>query len=171
MKPPLVIFDGSNFYHSAKKINPSIHLTNFEYRNFVESITNSKNNQIEYYVGEIKANHRNQKAILLQSQQLRLFSTLEKQGIRIIKGYMLKSGGVYHEKGVDVQIAIRIMKGAFLNDYDTCYLISSDSDLLPAIEEAKQLRKEIIYVAFAGKISNALRANCSKTIIIENIQS
>ena len=80
---------------------------------------------------------------------------------------MMKIKDVYHEKGVDVRIATDIVRGALKNEYDTCYVISSDSDLLPAIETAIEASKKLIYVAFERTpVSKALGINCSEIIFI-----
>lgn len=164
----LVIIDGSNFYHKAKKIAPNIHLTNYNYRKLAEMITNSEANDIEYCVGEIK--HRvsgDSKIQQLYAGQQALFYTLQKQDIAVKKGFMLKTQGIFHEKGVDVRMATDIVRGALKNEYDTCYLITSDSDILPAVEAAKEVNKEVVYVAFEGAVvSKALEANCSDRFFI-----
>lgn len=140
----LVQFDGSNFYNKVKTILPNIHLTNFDYFSFAKKIT--------------KINpHSNQQS---------LFLNLRKQKIDIRLGYLLFSGGKYHEKGVDVQIAVDLVRGAIKNEYDICYLISSDTDLLPAIKTARDEGKTIIYVAFEDYISRALLKNCSSYIVV-----
>ena len=161
----LVIFDGSNFYHGAKRVSPRTHLTNFDYLKLVEVITKSKNNIIEYCVGEIQQREFSKSRILYANQQA-LFYNLANQKIVIKKGYMLYSKLVYHEKGVDVRIAVDILRGALKNEYDKCYLISSDTDILPAILEAKEEGKKIIYVGFEKNVSRAMAVNCSKTILI-----
>lgn len=164
----LVIIDGSNFYHKAKKIAPSIHLTNYNYRKLAEVITDSIANDIEYCVGEIKYQvTKDAKIQQLYAGQQALFYTLQKQDIVVKKGFMLKIQGIFHEKGVDVRIATDIVKGALKNEYDTCYLITSDSDILPAVEAAIEANKEVVYVAFEGAVvSKALEANCSKRSFI-----
>ena len=166
MKKNLVIFDGSNFYHGAKRLSPRIHLTDFNYANLIEIITGNKNNKIEYCVGEIRQKRSNDKSVRLYANQQSLFYNLEKQGIEIKKGYMLRDKFIYHEKGVDVQIALDILRGALKDEYDVCYLISSDTDLLPAIAEARTEKKKIIYVGFENFISRAMRANCSEMILV-----
>lgn len=166
MKRSLVIFDGSNFYHGIKRVNRNIHLTNFRYRNLAEVLSKSKGCAVEYCVGEIRKNDSDQKSRKMYSGQQSLFYNLEKQNIVIKKGYMLKSDGVYHEKGVDVIIALDILRGALKNEYDKCYIISSDTDIIPAIIEAKKSNKIIIYVGFDGFVSRALKANCDQTILI-----
>ena len=74
---------------------------------------------------------------------------------------MLKSDGKYHEKGVDVQIALDIAIGAYEDSYDMCYLISSDTDLIPAIHKAQSLSKKIVYVGYHKCASQAMIHNCN----------
>lgn len=165
MKRILVIIDGSNFYHGCKNLVPKVHLTNFNYRKLIENIVGN-NFKIFYCVGEIRKEKNNKKSEQLYSLQQSLFYTLEKQGIEIYKGFMLKSDGKYHEKGVDVRMAVEIIKGSFRDEYDRCYLFSSDTDIIPAILEAKKQHKKIIYVGFDKKMSRAMSNNCSETRVI-----
>lgn len=102
----------------------------------------------------------------MYANQQALFYTLEKQKIIIKKGYMLKDKFDYHEKGVDVRIAVDILRGAIKNEYHRCFIISSDTDLIPAILDAKKEGKKIVYVGFENFKSNALKANCTKTVLI-----
>lgn len=52
----------------------------------------------------------------------------------------------YHEKGVDVRLAVEMIKLARENKYDTAFLISSDTDLVPAVEEILSLGKKVKYI-------------------------
>jgi len=82
------------------------------------------------------------------------------------RGYILKSDGKYHEKGVDVQIAVDICMKAVRNEYDRLILVSSDTDLIPAIKEARTLKKEVEYVGFDCSPSFALiRYSDSRTLL------
>src|SRR5258708_1631765 len=164
----LVIIDGSNFYHKAKKLASSIHLTNYNYKKLVETITDSTENDIEYCVGEVKVHpNSDTKNQHLYSGQQALFHTLQQQGIVVKKGFMLKNQGIFHEKGVDVRIATDIVRGALKNEYDCCYVISSDSDILSAIETAIAAGKKVVYVAFEKTtVSKALAINCSETVFV-----
>jgi uncharacterized LabA/DUF88 family protein len=51
---------------------------------------------------------------------------------------MMKNSGAYHEKGVDVRIAVDMIVGAYENEFDTVILISSDTDLIPAVEKIRK---------------------------------
>lgn len=164
----LVIIDGSNFYHKAKVLASDIHLSTLNYRKLFEGINGGEVNAIEYCVGEIKLQQPiDEKARHMYAGQQALFYHLQKQHIVVKKGFMLKNASAYHEKGVDVRIAIDIVRGALKDEYDTCYIVSSDSDILPAIRDALDVCKKVIYVAFEGSIiSKALAINCSYTKFI-----
>ena len=166
----LVQFDGSNFYKKVKKILPQVHLTNFDYAGLAHSLAKDKSAQIVYYVGEIRKYPVNKKSQSLYANQQKLFTNLRNQNIEIKLGYLLFSDGKFHEKGVDVQIAVDIVRGSIKNEYDKFYLISSDTDLLPAIQTAKDEGKEVIYVGFENFISRALQKNCSSYQILKKDQ-
>ncbi len=53
---------------------------------------------------------------------------------------------MYHEKGVDVRLAVEMIRLAREDRYDQAYLISSDTDLVPAVEEVQRLGKAVQYV-------------------------
>ena len=167
MPSTLIIFDGSNFYHKSKKIAPNVHLTNFDYRKLSELIARNIDIDIEYCVGEIKREIDNEKSKMMYNGQMALFNNLKNRKIIVKKGFMMKIGELYHEKGVDVRMATDIVKGALKNKYQTFYVISSDSDILPAIEVAISAGKKVVYVAFEKTIiSKALAINCSETFFI-----
>lgn len=166
-KKILVQFDGSNFYNKVKRSFPQVHLIPYNYAGLAGSITGSKPRHIIYYVGEIKKYLGNKKSETLYASQQSLFLNLRKQKIDIKLGYLLMSDGKFHEKGVDVQIAVDIVRGAIKNEYDICYLVSSDTDLLPAIQTAKEEGKKIVYVGFENFISRALSKNCSSCQILK----
>jgi|SRR3989339_1498294 len=161
-----IIIDGSNFYHKLKDLKIP-ELSSFDYNRFVSSI--NKNTQIteKYFcIGKIKAKQKDKKAREMMARQQSLVTRLQKDGFIIQFGFLLQTDGRYHEKGVDVQIAVDILKGAYKNTYDTAYLVSSDSDLIPAIIEAQSLDKTIVYVGFRHKISLALFRTCKKSILL-----
>ena len=170
MKKVLVQFDGSNFYNKVKKISPQTHLTNFDYAGLAQSLVKGSDPHIIYYVGEIRQYEGNRKSETLYANQQKLFTNLRNQNIEIKLGYLLMSDGKFHEKGVDVQIAVDIVRGAIKNEYNKCYLMSSDTDLLPAIKTAKEEKRKIIYVGFENSISRALQKNCSSYLILKKDQ-
>ncbi|HDP94041.1 MAG TPA: NYN domain-containing protein [Candidatus Aminicenantes bacterium] len=69
----------------------------------------------------------------------------------------------HEEKKTDVNIAIRIFQLAYENQYDKAYIISGDSDLLPAIRAVQQCfpQKEFGVVVPVGQRAKALQKACN----------
>lgn len=161
-----LIIDGGNLYRKLKELDIS-KLSEFDYIGFAKKLSNNdKSLQCIYYVGQIREELNNPKSNELKSKQDRLFASLKKQGIIVKTGYILKSGSKYQEKGVDVQIAVDICMKAVRNEYKRLILVSSDTDLIPAIKEAKTLGKKVEYVGFDSRPSFALiRFSDSRTLL------
>lgn len=168
-----VYIDGSNFYHKLKDLRVE-NTTDFDYSAFSNFLARGR--QIiscRYYVGVVRVKKNNiKKGEALRTEQQKLFNNLNKHNFIIKQGYLMESGGKYHEKGVDVKIAIDMLVGAYDNLYDTAILISSDTDLIPAIKKIKHLGKEIEYVGFSHCPSFALQknVNLSRLLIREDIE-
>lgn len=163
-----VVIDGGNLYYKlkAKQIGIKNTLT-FNYKKFILWLV--KTNKIIgccYYVGQIREEQGNKKSKILKRDQDKLFSILRKQEIRVETGYIMKSGGEYHEKGVDVRMAVDMCMKAVRNEYDRLILISSDTDLIPAIKEVRSLKKHVEYVGFDFNPSFAMiRFSDSRTLL------
>ncbi len=54
------------------------------------------------------------------------------------------------EKGIDVKIAVDLIAGAVDKQYDTAIIVSSDTDLVPAIDWVrKRTGKKVEYIGFS----------------------
>lgn len=113
-----------------------------------------------YYVGAVRTD-ATKKAQRLFDEQRRLLAHLKKHNFRYTLGYLLKSNGTFHEKGVDVRIAVDLLEVSYENLADRLILVSSDTDLLPAIEKAKSKGKVIEYIGFAHRPSLAMKTKCT----------
>lgn len=154
-----IIIDGSNFYHRLKEIKIK-NILNFNYKKFASKFISKKDKLIlaKYYIGAIRTEPGNKKSHELRKNQKILFNNLRKHGFEIGFGHMLKTDK-YHEKGVDVLIAVDMLIGAYENFYDKIILISSDTDLIPAIIKVREKGKKIEYIGFSHKPSLGLIAN------------
>lgn len=84
----------------------------------------------------------------MYADQQRLIGKLQQQKIVIIFGQLIRHPDkTFHEKGVDVRLAVEMIRSARTNKYDVGYLVSSDTDLVPAVEEVQSFGKKIQYVA------------------------
>jgi len=158
--------DGSNLYFKLKSLGFK-NLLSFKFSDFAKFLAGKdKLIKSSYYVGVVREKVGDKKSKELMSGQMKLFSALRRQGFDIIRGYLLKTDG-YHEKGVDVNMAVDILVGAYENLYDRVILVSSDTDLVPAIIKAKRKGKTVEYVGFSHQPSLALIKNCSESRLLK----
>lgn len=156
----IVLIDGSNFYFKLKDLQLH-HLLDFDFSGFTKMLA-SENEMVKatYYVGKIRTD-RTEKTQILFNNQRKLLAHLRKHGYSYSLGYLMKTDGKYHEKGVDVNIAVDLLVATYENLCDRLILVSSDTDLLPAILKAKEKGKIVEYVGFSHKPSIAMVASCS----------
>ena len=156
MKNRVFIFiDGSNFYFKLKELtlnNSKLTvLSNFNFREFAQwLVAPHKLIEIHYYLGAVRQEKSNPKSQKLYAEQQKLLRRLQSQKIIFTLGQIIRHPDkTYHEKGVDVRLAVEMIRFARLDKYDIAYLLSSDTDLVPAVEEVKSFGKKVCYVGTA----------------------
>lgn len=162
----IILIDGSNFYFKLKDLK--LHnLLNFDFTSFVAKLVDrNKIVRSTYYLGKVRTDGTEHTQKLFNNQR-KLFAHLKKHSFRYSLGYLMKSDGKMHEKGVDVNIAVDILVAAYENTCDKIILVSSDTDLLPAIKKAKEKGKIVEYIGFSHKPSLAMIANCSESTLLK----
>jgi len=85
---------------------------------------------------------------MVESQQ-KFLTGLESNGYEIKRGRIVYDNEI-REKGVDVQIAIDLVIGAVEDSYDVAIVVSSDTDLIPAIKYVRSKGKTVEYVGFSN---------------------
>ncbi len=160
------IIDGSNFYFKLKDLKLH-HLIEFNFTQFLKLLI-GRNKLVSaiYYIGKVKTGYP-EKTTIMHANQQRLFAHLKKHNVKYSLGYLLKSDGKFHEKGVDVNMAVDILVATYENLCDHIILVSSDTDLLPAIKKAKEKGKTIEYIGFSHSPSLAMVANCSESRLLK----
>ena len=155
MKRAFVFIDGSNFYFKLKELNSRLDdkfsLLDFNFKKFAEWLV-SPNELVEirYYLGAIKRERNNLKSEQMYANQQRLIGKLQQQNIFITLGQVIRHPDKsYHEKGVDVRLAVEMIRFARLDKYDLSYLLSSDTDLIAAVEEVQSFGKKVQYVGIS----------------------
>ncbi len=108
----IILIDGSNFYFKLKDLQ--LHnLLEFDFSGFAQFL--AKSNKIvgmQYYVGRIKQDGTT-KINKMHAEQQKLFENLKSHKFSYTLGYLMKSDGRFHEKGVDVHIAVDILSAAY----------------------------------------------------------
>lgn len=172
-----IFIDAANFFHIVLK-KLSLEEMDFDFDAFATYLARGRticNFGKRYYVGTVREEAGNEYSREAMSKQTRLFSELKKtqwdintsrlrkrvEEIKIdgrTQEYAkLKAVGVtsikvqrYREKGIDVKLATDLLAGAFDDKYDTAVIVTSDSDLIPAIDRVRYKHKrKIEYVGFS----------------------
>jgi len=152
MKRAFVFIDGGNFYFKLKdltsKLDGKYILLDFNFRKFAEWLVQPNELiEVRYYLGVVRRRENDSKSEELYANQQRLFRRLQKQNISITPGQLIRHPDkTYHEKGVDVRLAVEMIRFARENKYDIAYLVSSDTDLVAAVEESQAFGKKVQYV-------------------------
>lgn len=166
IKGCIILIDGSNFYFKLKDLKLH-HLLDFNFSQFNKMLI-GKNKLIKcnYYIGKVRTDGT-EKTQRLFNNQRKLFAHLRVHKVRYSLGYLLKSDGKFHEKGVDVNMAVDILVAAYENLCDHIILVSSDTDLLPAIKKAREKGKTVEYIGFSHSPSLAMIANCMESKLLK----
>ncbi len=152
MSKVFIFIDGSNFYHKLKEltkdVDEPISLLDFDYTKFFSwLIKPDELQEARYYIGALKRKRNDPKSEKVYADQQRLVAKLQQHKVIITFGQMIQHPDKsIHEKGVDVRLAVEMIRFARENKYDTTYLLSSDTDLVPAVEEVKSFNKKVTYI-------------------------
>ena len=132
-----------------------------------------------FYFARIKehAESKEKSRQLIEEQRL-LKTHLETQGFEVIlsgrvRGQLEESHNgkkvlVFREKGVDVKIAVDMVRLACDKGVDAIILGSSDSDLQPAIKEVRDRKVLCIYLGFEAQPNKGISFSTNRTILIRN---
>ena len=179
MEKVCVIIDAGNFYHLVlKKLN--IKELDFDFEKFVNFLVGEREIIKEgkrFYIATVRENHEGKKSM---SRQTTLFTVLSrskwvietsklksrteriKVDSRMVNYQKLLNSGIKsieyiraREKGIDVKMATDLIVGAIDKKYDTIILISSDTDLVPALDFVRfRFKTKIEYIGFSILKSN-----------------
>jgi uncharacterized LabA/DUF88 family protein len=164
-----VYIDGSNFYNYLKdeEIN-FLKGVKFDFKRFVDYLVGDERECISkrYYTGICRNLDGSEKSESLVRGQQKFLSNIEKDGFAIKRSRIMPIGDTYKEKGTDVKIAVDLIVGAVDDLYDTAILVSSDTDLIPAIRYIKYKNKKLEYVGFAHAPSFGIQKYADFSILL-----
>lgn len=159
----VVIFvDGSNFYHALKG---NFGITKIDFYAFSRMLCGERKLIRTYYYNVPIQKQLDEEKY---KRQQRFFEKL-----RVTPYLTLKLGrleqrpdGKLVEKGIDIKIAVDMLRLAYTNSYDTGILVSGDSDYVDAIEGVKELGKHVENAYPTPGESYHLRQACDRFIPI-----
>jgi uncharacterized LabA/DUF88 family protein len=187
MKSAIAFVDANNWYHNVKRwfkpsnidikkllelISEEKNINIKDIKWFV-SMPNKEENEIIYKKQRAFLSHLEKQGIKIITRKLQRLSNKEllKKRQDLIESWdlckvckpIIEAGFLdikdpnQKEKGIDVWIAIDMVKEALQNNLDYCILISGDADFVPALELIKNLKKEVLSVFVPSGYSNELR--------------
>lgn len=189
----IVYIDGQNFLYkvaerlvNANLISDKQDIYSLDIARLIKPFFLDDDLVIRYYgVKRIYCNPNFDDDILVKAKRFsdnlrRLKNYLKKNGIiyvpkgslKLRAGESCKNCGFverhFQEKGVDVGIATDLVRDAIMLQCDNIALLSSDTDLLPALQIAKQENIKISYLSFSGQTTISLAKIADKHIILKN---
>jgi predicted alpha/beta hydrolase family esterase/uncharacterized LabA/DUF88 family protein len=181
----LLIIDGENFKGKLKNVfedtgkdKPIWH--EYDFKGLFDRVLKGFNiDKVSFYFARVKEHEKSKvKSKQLIEEQRQLKTHLEKQGFQIVlsgrvRGQMEKSQTgknvlIFREKGVDVKIAVDMVSFSCDNKVKEIILCSSDSDLQPAIKEARDRNVSCVYLGFEIQPNKGISYTANKTILIRN---
>ena len=147
MKEPLtkrvyVFIDGQNLYKSAKECY-GYKFPNYNPYLLAKEIVNQcpdrKLERICFYTGI----HRFKRNRILHHFWTKKIRMLKNIGVKVYSRYLqYDDKGKGREKGIDVKIALDLVRGYRKNEYDVAIIISQDTDLNEAVDEIYDMKSE-----------------------------
>lgn len=156
-----------NIQMGAEVVKPPL---DFDLRGFTQNLTAPDILvDIRYYIGKVRRVKGDAKSEALYTNQQRLVGSLQQQNVRLGFGHLINyPDGSFHEKGVDILLAVEMIRCCLEKTCDVAYLISSDTDLVPAVDECRRLGGNVVYVGSSlhGQ-SFGLTKVCNRTILLQ----
>jgi uncharacterized LabA/DUF88 family protein len=189
MKKAIILIDGENFRYKTKEvliaesITPeSLEYSSIQLRSLLEKVFDAHKDlsllEIRYYSARLQVYQENREASYKRiGQQRKLISSLSSQNVQtILAGHVRRReiqtqdsvDYVFNEKGVDVQIAVDMVTLSCDSKVDIIILCSSDSDLQPALKEAKSRGVKVIYLGFGVNPNKGLQTTADETVLFRN---
>ncbi len=163
-----VYIDGNNFYGYLK--DKAINFpkdTRFNYSKFVQWLVGDRDCVSKrYYVGIARNFDNSEKSKQIIRGQQKFLQSLMNEGFTVKPGRVMYDGGKIREKGTDVKMAVDLIIGAIEDKYDTAMLVSSDTDLIPAVQYIKYRKKKLEYVGFSHSPSLGMQKYADFTILL-----
>ncbi len=169
-KKVAIFIDGGNFYQRIRQSGVFAKGTRFDYIKFAKFLARGGNVIYRnYYIGIVRNHDKSDKSQKMVESQQKLLSGLENDGYQVKRGRIVYDNKI-REKGVDVQIAIDLVIGAVEENFDIAVIVSSDTDLIPAVKYIRSKGKIVEYVGFSSEPSLGMIKESDYRILLSNDQ-
>ena len=160
-----IFIDGSNLYHSLKKINEKI--------NFEKLIGNLVGNRqlvrVFYYTTNLNLKEDEKRYWEHQRflEELRKIPNFKVVLCNLKKIKLNEKDYKYIIKGDDAKLIHDFIVGAYENYYDVAIIVSGDEDFEPMIKTAQKKGKRVGNAYLRSSSSNLLRNSCDFSICMD----
>lgn len=161
----IVFIDGSNMFHALK--NETLRV---DYLKLIEFLKEDRYLVRAYFYSALPS----EKDVDKQSKesfvrQKKFLENISFMGIKVKLAKLRKlPDGNFLEKEVDIMLATDMLSLAYKNAYDTCILVSGDSDFSYTIETIQSLGKRVENATFKKISSYSLRRICDKFLYLDD---
>ena len=190
----IVYIDGENaFFHIfnnlryQKLVKNREDLVKFNFRGLIDGVLKPKVAiEYRYYGAKLKENDETQE-LLKRTQKMidhkrRWIGYISNQGVTYRNAGELKvreengpNGGskkehnlTFVEKGIDVTIATDMLEDAMTGKCKAAVIMSSDRDLLPALQALQRNNTKVVYLGFEGRINDQMAGTADRTVSISS---
>lgn len=163
-----IFIDGSNLYHSLKKIGT----IKINFQKLIDKLVNGRQLISVFYYNTPLDITKNPKRYWKQQKffdELRKLSLFKVVLCKLRKYKKINKTFAYEVKGDDVHLTVDLISGAYENTYDTAIIVSGDEDFVPALKKVQGLGKKIENAYFIASASSALKHSSNSSICINYI--
>ncbi|MEK7592105.1 MAG: NYN domain-containing protein [Patescibacteria group bacterium] len=181
-----LFIDGENFLHKLEDAliqqgieKKKIDSTHVDLKKLIQlALPNEHIALSTFYAAKLHVHEASRAKSLKLIQEQRILKTnLEKQGFTFVLAGNVrpqiitvngKSKTIFREKGVDVRLAVDLVSLSCDKVIDRAIMCSSDSDLQPAIAEARKRGVEVVYLGFEASPNKGLTYTTNRTVLFRN---
>jgi len=161
-KRAMVFIDGNNLYFGLKK---NVGNYNLNYGDFIKKISDGYDLVRAYFYTALFRKEDDEN--LHMSQQKFLTYLMEVPYMQIMPGRLERRGEELVEKGVDVRLAVDVVRFGAAGQYDVAILVTGDGDYAPAVEAIKDMGLNVTNAFFPYEVSIHLKHVCDSFIPLD----
>ena len=158
--------DGSNLYGGMSEL-----LRSGKYVDFADILKAIEDDyqidKVKFYVTYLleEPNASLSKRLFIKTQHKFIKSARAIDKVEFYKGYFSPTSK--KEKGVDVKMAVDMVKDAYEENYDQAVIMTGDDDFLYAIKCVRALKKAVHLAAFASRFPYGIAHNTNQRIVYD----
>lgn len=165
-----IFIDGSNFYHSTKKIKI---VDKINFQKMINELVGDRELVRCFYYNSPLDLSVNAKIYWKQQKFFNVLRNIPKVNVILCKQRKVKRYGkiVYEVKGDDTHFVSDLVGEAYEDLYDTAIIVSGDEDFISPIKRVRKLGKKIENAWFSSSSSFNLRNTCDSSTHLNKIIS